>query len=457
MESASIIAVLLQWLYGPWMMLGFLLVGLYLSLRLGFLQFSQLGTVLRETLGSIRERAMGFGGQISPFQAAMIGASGVVGNGHLVGMVSAVLVGGAGAVFWMWVGYLFGAATKFAEATLAVHFRRQYPDGTVSGGPTFYISRGLGAGWRWLAVLFGLFAAISAFGIGNAYQAVAVGGVLAGAYQVPPAITGLLLALLVAFILGGGVVRVGAVAQWLLPLKLVLFLVAIVPLLLVYGSQLSQVLWQIFSSAFDLQAAAGGAVGLSTSKLVDAFSAGMGRGIFANEAGQGSTPFAHAQAQVDHPVRQGFWGVTEILISGTVTTLMALTFLASGLASSFQGQSAGAAFVGLFQAHPLGAGLASVLIAIFALGTMITWGFYGEEAATFVFGEGIRWPYRLTYSVLAFLAPLGGLEALQSLSDTLVGLQALPNLLALVLLSPLVVRLVQDFFRGEPWRPPEDR
>ncbi|RDI96077.1 sodium:alanine symporter family protein [Meiothermus sp. QL-1] len=446
-----------QAVYGPGMMLVFILVGLYLSVRAGFPQLTRLGVALRETLGAIRERSYSFGGQITPFQAAMVAMSATVGTGHLVGMVGAVLVGGPGAVLWMWLAYLVGMATKFAEAVLAVHFRRQYTDGSVMGGPMVYIRYGLGKRMAWLAALFALFTALAAFGIGNLTQAGAVGNALAQEFRVPPAITGLLLAVLVGVLLGGGIRRVARFAQFVVPVKLALFLLGVLPLLVLHLADIPRALALVFSSALSFEAVAGGAAGTAISLgLAEILKAGVGRGIFANEAGLGSAAIAHAQAQVDHPVRQGFWGLTEMLVSLLVTTLTALTFLASGLWERFLGGDRVEAARFLFAEHPLGVAMLALMLAVFALGTMVAWGFYGEEAAAYLFGEGIRWPYRLTFVAFAFVGPLGGLAALTSVADTLNGLMAIPNLIGLLLLGGLLGRLVQEFFQGLPWQPPDE-
>jgi alanine or glycine:cation symporter, AGCS family len=352
--------------YGEWMMVVFILVGLYLSLRTNFVQFARLGTALRETLGAIRERFLRFGGHITPFQAAMVAVSATIGTGHIIGMVGAVVLGGPGALLWMWIAYLVGMATKFAEAVLAVHFRRQYSDGSVLGGPMVYIRYGLGPRMAWLAALFALFTAVAAFGIGNLSQAGAVGAALAQEFDVPPAITGLLVALLVGVLLAGGIRSVARFAQIVVPLKLMLFLLAVLPLLLIHLEGLPAALALVVSSALSFQAAAAGAaVSLG---LAEILKAGVGRGIFANEAGLGSAAIAHAQAQVDHPVRQGFWGLTEMLLSLMVTTLTALTFIASGLWQSYLGGDRVEAARALFTEHPLGVALLGLLLAVFCLG-----------------------------------------------------------------------------------------
>jgi len=386
-----------------------------------------------------------------------VAMSATIGTGHIIGMVGAVVIGGPGAVLWMWVAYLVGMATKFAEAVLAVHFRRQYTDGSVLGGPMVYIRYGLGQQLAWLAALFAFFTAVAAFGIGNLSQAGAVGAALAQEFNVPPAITGFLLALLVGVLLGGGIRRIARFAQVIVPIKLGLFLLGILPMLFIYLGNLPSALALVVSSALNFQAAAGGAAGAAVSLgLVEILKAGVGRGIFANEAGLGSAAIAHAQAQVDHPVRQGFWGLTEMLLSLLVTSLMALTFIASGLWERFLGGDRVEAARLLFAEHPLGVAVLGVLLAVFALGTMVSWGFYGEEGAAYLFGDGVRWPYRLTFVAFAFVGPLGGLAALTSVADTLNGLMAIPNLIALVALAGLVGRLVREFFSGMPWQPPKE-
>lgn len=459
MDVLAINTVLNRVVFGLEAKFVFLAVGLVLTVALGFIQFRRLGVIVSETLGAIRERAQGFGGQITPFQAAMVAIAATVGTGHFVGMIAAILTGGPGAVFWMWIGYLLGMATKFAEATLAVHFRRSYTDGTVSGGPMFYISRGLGDRFgrfgNILGGAFALFAAIAAFGIGNLSQSGAVGSSLQTAFNVPPAITGLAVAVIVGLIIGGGIRRIAAFAQVIVPIKLLLLALAIIPLLVVHAAQIPAAFAQIFDAAFNLQALVGGTLGA----YIALINAGLGRGIFANEAGLGSAPIAHAQAQVDHPVRQGFWGVAEMLVSLIVTTLMALTFLASGLWQQEDIGSATKAAVTMFQAYPLSIGqiIQALTLAALAFGTMVSWAFYGEEAASHLFGEGIRWPYRMAFVVMAFVAPIGReFQAFISISDTLNGFMAIPNLLALLLLAPLVARLVREFFQGEPWRAPKD-
>jgi len=449
MDLVSLNALVNRYVWGPEMMVFFLTVGLYLTVRTGFIQFSKIGIIFRETLGAIRERALGAGGEITPFQATMVALGATMGQGNLIGVTAAILIGGPGAIFWMWVAGVLGMATKFAEATLAVHFRQRYADGSVSGGPMYYLSRGLPKGLRWLGGVYALLAALAAFGIGNLTQSSAMAGSLEAAFGIPVGLTGLVVAIIVAFILGGGIRRIAAFAQTLVPLMLFAFLAASLYALVFHIDALGSAFAAIFQNAFGFQAAAGGTAGYA---LAQTLKAGVGRGIFSNEAGLGSAAIAHAQAQVDHPVRQGFWGVIEVFLDTlVVNTLMALLVLTSG---AWQlGKSAPHAFVAAWD-FPGGASVSAVILALFVFTTLVSWGFYGEEAAGFLLGDGIRWPYRITYIVFAFVGALGGFELLTAFADTLNGLMAIPNLIGLVLLGSLVAKLVQGFFRGEPWHPP---
>ncbi len=441
------------------MMLVFLGLGLGLSVWLGFPQVRLLRVVLLETLGAIRERHFRFGGQISPFQAAMVALSGSLGTGQLVGVVGAILAGGPGAIFWMWVFYLLATVLKFAEAILAVHFRQEFTDGSMLGGVMVYIRRGLGPKWAWLAGISAALIALASFGIGNFAQAGAVGAAFLQEYRISPAFVGLLMAAVVGMVLVGGVRRIAQLAQILVPIKLGLLLLGLLPLLFLHFSHIPQALTQIFTGAFSFHAAAGGAAGAAIILAFgEIFRSGVAQGIFSSEAGLGSSSVAYAQAQVDHPVRQGFWGITEMLISLLTSSIVALTFLASGLWTRFMGQDKTEAARFLFAEHPLGVPMLILLLTFLALGTMISWSFYGEEGAAYLLGEGIRWPYRLTFVTVVFMGSLvGSSQTLNLWVDNLNGFLAIPNLIALVLLVGLVKTLVSGFFSGSSWKPPKDQ
>jgi len=436
--------------WGFWMMLVFLAVGLYLTFRTGFVQFTRLGIIFRETLGAIRERTLGSGGDVSPFQATMVALGATLGSGNIIGVTSAILIGGPGAIFWMWMAGLVGMATKFAEAVLAVHFRRQFADGSVSGGPMYYIARGLGM--PWLGAVFAIFAAIAAFGIGNVVQVSAMSGAFENNLGIPPAWTGLFAAILVSYALAGGIRRIASFAQVLVPIMIILYLALALAAIITHASGILPAIVSIFQGAFTPQAGLGGVMGVTAKEMIKA---GVGRGIFSNEAGLGSAAIAHAQAQVDHPVRQGFWGAMEVFIDTIViNTFTALVLLSAG--SWMRGGVPFDVLLGSFSSlGPIKAAMAPVLV-LFVFTTLMSWAFYGEESAAYLFGEGIRWPYRLAFAVLAFVGGIGSFDALVTVSDTMNGLMAIPNLLALVLLGGVVAKLTRDFFAGKPWEPPQE-
>jgi len=446
--SLELLTTINRFVWGPEMMVVFLTVGLFLTFRTGLIQFRRISVIVRETLGAIRERAWGAEGEITPFQATMVALGGTMGQGNLLGVTTAILIGGPGAVFWMWVAGVLGMATKFTEAALAVHYRVRYDDGSVSGGPMYYLARGLPPGLRWLGAVYAFLAAFAAFGIGNLTQSSAMAESLRAAFGVPVGISGLFIALIAAFILAGGIRRIAAFAQSLVPLMLFFFLAAGLFVLATRVELLGQAFAAIFRGAFALDAAAGGAAGYA---LAAALRAGVGRGIFSNEAGLGSAAIAHAQAQVDHPVRQGFWGVIEVFLDTlVVNTVMALLVLTSGVLEG----SAAQVYLAAWDL-PGGAMVAALVLAMFVFTTLVSWGFYGEEAAGFLFGEGVRWPYRITYIVFAFVGALGGFELVTLVAETMNGLMAIPNLFGLVALGAVVARLVRGFFSGEPWEPPK--
>lgn len=431
------------------MMLVFLGVGFYLTFRTGFIQFSRLGIIFRETLGAIRERALGSVGDVSPFQATMVALGATLGSGNIIGVTSAVLIGGPGAIFWMWVAGLVGMATKFAEAVLAVHYRRQFADGSVSGGPMFYIARGLGM--PWLGALFALFAAVAAFGIGNVVQVSAMAGAFENNLGIKPAWTGLFAAILVAYALAGGIRRIARFAQLLVPIMIILYLAIATAALITHAAGIIPAIVSIFQTAFTPQAGLGGVMGVTAKEMIKA---GVGRGIFSNEAGLGSAAIAHAQAQVDHPVRQGFWGAMEVFIDTIViNTFTALVLLSAG--SWMRGGKPFDVLLGSFASLGPAKSLMALVLVLFVFTTLVSWAFYGEESSVYLLGEGIRWPYRLAFSVLVFVGGLGKFGTLISVSDTMNGLMAIPNLIALILLGGVVAKLTRGFFSGEPWIPPK--
>jgi AGCS family alanine or glycine:cation symporter len=445
----------------------FTAAALALTVVLRGVQFARAGLIARETLGAIRERNLGASGQVSAFQATMISLCGTVGTGSIVGVTTAILLGGPGAVLWMWAFGLLGMALKFSEATLAVHFRRVYGDGSTSGGPFEVISRGLRQ--PWLGRAFAVLCVAAAVGAGNLTQVSATATSLQANFSLAPILTGFGLAAVVLAIIGGGPVRIARTAQVLFPTMLVVYAAGALLLIVRNASVLPGALGGVFANAFSFDAASSG---LAAYTVLQVIATGVGRGIVVTGAGLGVSSVAHAQAQVDHPVRQGFWGVAEVLVALVVSTLTALTVLcvpdvwrnnltgvpAEIVATVFRdlGATREGGMVTGYNASmtALGGGVLSVSIALFTVATMIAWAFYAEEAAGHLFGDAVRWPFRLAWAGVAFLAPLGDFGGLLAFSEALLGLMALPNLVAVVTLAPVVAGLTRGFFRGEPYLAP---
>ena len=427
-----------------WPMLILILgTGLYLTLGLRALPLRRIGYGFRALWRS--RQASGQVGDITPFGALMTSLSATVGTGNIAGVATAIALGGPGALFWMWCTALVGMATKYAEAVLAVHYRETDAAGNHIGGPMFYIRNGLGQRWAWLGTAFALFGAIAGFGIGNTIQANSVADALDIQFHIAPAITGSVMALLVGLVLLGGIRRIAQVATRLVPLMAVGYLSAGLVVILLNLSALPAAIALIIEHAFTPIAATGGFAGAA---VWAAIRFGVARGIFSNEAGLGSAPIAHAAAQTDSPVRQG-----SIAMLGTfIDTLIicSVTGLAIVVTGAWQSGANGAALTteAFELALPgIGGMVVTLGLALFAFTTILGWSYYGEKCVEYLFGLGaIRW-YRIAWVAAVLLGADLELNTLWLVADTLNALMALPNLIALVLLSPVVFRLSRDYFR----------
>ena len=430
--------------------------GLYLSVRTGFVVVRRIGLAIRLLTRS--RHSDGVAGEISPAQSLMTAMSATIGTGNIAGVATAIAIGGPGAIFWMWVTALVGMTTKYAEAVLAVRYRRVGADHSFHGGPMYYIREGLGRRWRWLAVAFAFFGAVAAFGIGNTVQANAMAHALADRFDISPAYTAAVLLVLVSIVVIGGVKRIGAVASAVVPAMSMLYITVGLAVLVTNYQNLPEAFSLIFRGAFtDLEPAAGGLAGYG---LAEAVRYGVARGVFSNEAGLGSAPIAHACARTDNPVRQGLLAslgtFIDTIILCSVTALIILTG-EQWLARSSSGEAAltGAALTLGSVADAIGGAGASVVavaLTLFAFTTILGWSVYGEKCLVYLFGARAVKPFRIAW-VLA--SPLGALvllsgtdttttvEQLWRVSDILNALMALPNLIALVLLTPVVVAITR--------------
>lgn len=378
-------------------------------------------------------------GEISPFQALMTALAATVGTGNIAGVATAIYFGGPGAVFWMWLIALFGMTTKYAEAVLAVRFREVDELGNYVGGPMYYIRNGMGPSWQWLGSLFALFGMIAAFGIGNMVQANSVADVMHAQFAVPVAVTGAGAAVLTALVVIGGVRRIATVAAAVVPLMALLYVSLALLILLLNVDKIPAALALIITAAFEPEAGIGAGIWA-------AMRYGVARGIFSNEAGLGSAAIAHAAARTHQAVEQGLIAMLGTFIDTLVIcTLTALVILTVG---DWQGAEQGAALsAAAFSAGigSLGAPLIGMALAVFALTTTIGWSYYGERCAEFLLGTRSITPYRVCWVAAVFVGASIKLELVWSLADLFNGLMALPNLVALFILSPVVFRLTREY------------
>ena len=435
-------------------------VGLLLSVRTGFLQIRKFPYAIRTTIGRIFRRKDASDGAMTPFQAVCTALAATVGTGNIAGVAGAIAIGGPGAVFWMWCSALLGMCTKFAEVTLAVHFRERNKNGELVGGPMYYIKNGLGSRWQFLAVLYSLFGVLTVFGTGNATQVntivtaidsalLATGSGLNGILPTLNLIGGVVVAMMVAMVLLGGVKRIGSVTEKLVPFMALFYIVLALGVVALNYRRFPAVLASIVGGAFDPQAVTGGAIGsvfLSMQK-------GVSRGIFSNEAGLGTGSIAHACADTRKPVKQGMFGIFEVFADTIVIcTLTAMVILCSGVPVGY-GSAAGAELTISGFTATYG-GWSSIFTAValccFAFSTIIGWGLYGSRCIEFLFHtDKVVGPFLVVYSFVSILGATVDLGLLWSIADTFNGLMSIPNLIALLLLSGTVAKLTKEFFAGE--------
>ena len=427
--------------WGPLMLVLILGVGFFLQVGLKFMPILKLGKgfsllfVGRESTGE---------GQISPFNALMTSLSATIGTGNIAGVATAVFLGGPGALFWMWMTALVGMATKYAEAVLAVKYRETDELGNFVGGPMYYIKNGLDKKWYWLAPAFALFGGIAAFGIGNGVQANGVASVLNSEFGVNTSVTGVVLMVLTAAVILGGIGRIGAVAGKLVPFMAVAYILAGLLVLLINIGGIGNAFSLVFTHAFTPSAAEGGFAGAA---VWMAIRFGVARGVFSNEAGLGSAPIAHAAASTKGPVNQGLIAMLGTFIDTIIVcSITGLAIIASGAWTSGESGAALTAHAFELSLPGFGGSLIAISLSIFAFTTILGWSFYGEKCIGFFFGAKSLMPYRICWIIMIYFGATADLGFIWLLADTLNAMMAIPNLIALVLLSPIVFKLTKEFF-----------
>ena len=383
-------------------------------------------------------------GDITPFNALMTSLSATIGTGNIAGVATAISLGGPGAVFWMWMTALVGMGTKYAEAVCAVRFREKDENGNFVGGPMYYIQNGMGANWRWLAITFALFAGIAGFGIGNMVQSNSIADALYTTFDIPHLYTGIIVALLVGAVLLGGIQRISQVVGALVPFMAALYILASIVVLAINANAMPAAFGLIFTHAFSPAAATGGFAGAA---VWAAIRFGVARGVFSNEAGLGSAPIAHAAAKTKGPVSQGLVAMLGTFIDTLIVcTFTALAILSTGVWTS--GATGAALTSAAFEAALPGFGgvIIAVSLAIFAFTTIIGWSYYSERSLQYLFGTSIIMPFRAVWSLAAIIGATVKLGFIWLLADTLNAMMAIPNLVALVVLSPIVFAVTKEFF-----------
>ena len=437
---ADVISTINGWAWGPVMLVLLLGTGLYLSLGLRFMTVRR----IPGALGLLQGGRKGDGkGDITPFSALMTSLSATIGTGNIAGVATALALGGPGALFWMWITALVGMATKYAEAVCAVRFRVKDSEGNFSGGPMYYIRNGLHKRWHWLGYAFAIFGSLAGFGIANTVQSNSVSQVMQDSFSIPPLATGLVLMVLVGAVVLGGIRRIASVASYLVPMMALAYILMSLVVIIVHASELPGAVATIVEAAFSGSAAAGGFAGAT---VWAALRFGVARGIFSNEAGLGSAPIAHAAAKTNEPVEQGMIAMLGTFIDTLVVCTMTglVIVIMDVLPTGISGASlTSKAFAGAF---PGGEYIVTIGLCLFAFTTMIGWSFYGERCVVFLMGTGGILPFRLLWVVAIPVGTVVELDMVWLIADTLNAFMAIPNLIALLLLGPLVFRLTREYF-----------
>lgn len=430
--------------WGTPMLVMILGVGLFLTFGLRLMPILKLGTGFKLLWsGRIPDKDKKMKGEISPFNALMTSLSATIGTGNIAGVATAIFIGGPGALFWMWCTALVGMATKFAEAVLAVKYREVDDNGNHVGGPMYYIKNGLGSKWAWLGTAFALFGSLAGFGIGNTVQANSVADALSSNFGVPTWVTGLVLMVLVGAVLMGGIKRIADVAGKLVPIMTIFYIAAGIAVLVVYAAEIPAAIELIIHSAFNPVAAQGGFAGAA---VWAAIRFGVARGVFSNEAGLGSAPIAHAAAQTNNPVAQGLVAMLGTFIDTLIVcTITGLAIIVSGAWTSGENGAALTSFA-FSHAFPLGNYVVAIALSVFAFTTILGWSFYCEKCVQFLLGVKAIKPFRILWVIVVPLGAVSSLEFIWLLADTLNAMMAIPNLIALALLSPVVFALTREYF-----------
>ena len=420
--------------------------GLLLTVLTGFVQFRRLRRALDEVIGHMFARGGRAAGSVTPFQAVATALASTVGVGNIAGVATAIAIGGPGALFWLWISGILGMCTKYAEIVVAFEYREPDESGTMRGGAMYSLKKGLGL--PWLGSIFALLTALAAFGIGNMVQANSVAGSLRESFGISPVATGIALVVLTAVVIIGGIKRIGEFTSVLVPFMAALYLIGGTAVLVLFARQIPDAFRLVFEGAFNGTAAIGGFAG---STMLLALRFGIARGLFSNEAGLGSAPMVHAAAQTDHPVRQGLYGIFEVFVDTVlICSMTGLVLLVTGAwTSGLDGAALSARAFQIGLPGTWGHIVVTGGILLFSFSTLIGWSYYGETGIVYLLGARAAVPYRLLWLVFIYLGATGSLQVIWGIADTLNGLMALPNLVAVLGSIPLLMRLHREFWAAD--------
>lgn len=429
--------------WGPYMIFLLVGVGIFLTIRLKGIQFGKFGYIVKNTIGKAFKNSEGEG-SISSAKAGLTSIAAVVGTGNIAGVATAVAIGGPGAVFWMWVSAIFGMATKFSEITLGIYFREKKDDGTYSGGAMYYIEKGIHS--KLLAGFFSVMVIIAYFVVGAIVDTNSICISVHTQFGIPTIATGIAFSILTAIVILGGITRIGDVCQWLTPFMCGIYVIAGLAVIVLNIREVPSAIGEIFKGAFTPAGATGGFAGTTFMIMV---TKGMARGLFSNEAGLGSSTIIHSSAIVKHPVEQGIWGATEVFVDTLVVA--SITGLAIVISGAWKTGLDGAALTmkAFEMALPgkIGSYIVMLSAILFGYSCLISANYYCEKAAEYLFGKHSAIPIRIVWCIFIIIGSIGGLKFVWDLADTCNGLMAIPNLVALLVLSPIVVRLTKEYFQ----------
>ena len=437
--------------------------GIILTVGLKGFQFRKFGYAMKNTLGKMFTKQEAKAGEVTPIQALTTALAATVGTGNIAGITTAITLGGAGSIFWLWVSALLGMATKYSEVLLSIKYRERNALGDWVGGPMYYIKNGLGKNWKWLGAVFCVLGGIASFGIGNAVQVGNITSSINNAIQAfaPAAadhkmainiVVALILMAIIGIVLVGGIKRIGEVTEFLVPIMSIIYIVACLIVVIANITKVPAVFGMIFQGAFSPQAVTGGAAGVGVKMCIEW---GVKRGVFSNEAGLGSAPIAHAASSESNPVKQGLYGIFEVFMDTIVIcTLSGLTILLALDSSTLNYGVAGdtslnAMALGSVFGNKAGALIIAIGMSLFALSTALSWGLYGTRCWEFLLGEKAVRPYQILYTLVVIISATMNLSLAWDIADTFNGLMAIPNLIALIALCPVVIKTTQEFFNGQ--------